>query len=70
MTKLGGDLGWVEGNDGASGSTGLGGSPEPRGGSQDGSGRGVWVPWETEAANSSPERLKVRARRQAFPRVE
>lgn len=53
---------WPEAGDdggGGGGKVGLGRPPVPRGGLQDGGGRGVWVPWEMEAANSSPERLKV-----------
>lgn len=31
-----------------------------------GGGGGIWVPWEAEAANASPERLKVRPTRDRF----
>eukprot|EP00752_Nemacystus_decipiens_P003626 g3342.t2 len=51
-------LGLEAGGHGGGGNDGLGESSVPRGGSQDGSSRGIRVPWETEAANSSPERLK------------
>lgn len=44
---------------GRGGTFGLVGPPESRGELAHGRGKGVWVPWETEAANASPECLKV-----------
>lgn len=41
----------------------LAGPSVPQGGTALGNGRGVWVPWETEAANASPECLRVSGRR-------
>lgn len=59
--KFRGGVGPAASDNGGLGSNGLAGSPEPRGGTLGGDGKGVWVPWETEAANVSPEHLKARA---------